>query len=507
MALQASGVGLTATTEKFTHPKGLYILFLTEMWERFSYYGMRAILMLFMVAGPARGGMGLGDAEAGAIYGLYTSSVYLLSLPGGWLADNFLGQKKAIWFGGIVIMIGHIILAFPGSNALFFTGLGIVAMGTGLLKPNISSVVGELYPEGGARRDAGFAIFYMGINLGGAMGMLGVGYLGEKIGWHIGFGSAAIAMFLGLVIFRAFSEKYLKEYGMLKPKVISTDGPTESKSGSSIMAILLPILLIGFLTFLQYSGRINVFSAVGLAQAMGIIIVSIALFYFVFLWVAGGLTSIEKSRLFVMFILFIAAAIFWAGYEQGGSTLNTFSDRHTNRNILGWEMPASWLQGLQSIYVIALSPVFAAIWLYLNRKKLNPSAPIKFGIGLVLLGFSFFIMVFAARQVVAGDKVSVMYLIVTYAFTVLGELCVSPVGLSFYTKLAPARYVSQLMGIWFVATALGNLFAGLFAGNFDENNIQQMPSLFMSVVYLGVGFGLFLLIFSKPIKRLMKGVE
>ncbi len=507
MALHTAGVGAAPENERFTHPSGLYILFFTEMWERFSYYGMRAILMLFMVAGADRGGMGLPDAEAGAIYGLYTSSVYLLSLPGGWLADNFFGQKKAIWFGGIIIMIGHIILAFPSGNAIFFIGLAVVAIGTGLLKPNISSVVGELYPEGGARRDAGFAIFYMGINLGGAMGMLAVGYLGEKVGWHYGFGAAAVAMFLGIVVFRAFSEKYLKEYGLLKPKEISTETVSESQSGRSLMSILIPVFLIAFLSFLQYTGRINVFSAVGLAQAMGLIIVSITLFYFVFLWVAGGLTGDEKSRLIVMFILFIAAAIFWAGYEQGGSTLNTFSDRHTDRNILGWEMPASWLQGLQSIYVILLSPLFAVIWLFLNRRNMNPSAPVKFGVGLVLLGVSFVFMVFAAKLVVAGEKASVMYLIITYLFTVLGELCVSPVGLSFYTKLAPARYVSQLMGIWFVATSLGNLFAGLFSGNFDENNTQQMPELFMSVVYLGVGFGLFLLIFSKPIKRMMKGVE
>ncbi len=507
MALYSSGLRTATEKEKFTHPSGLYVLFFTEMWERFSYYGMRAILILFMVAGPARGGMGLPDAEAGAIYGLYTSAVYLLSLPGGWIADNFLGQKKSIWYGGIVIMMGHIILAIPGNSTIFFLGLAIVAMGTGLLKPNISSVVGELYPEGGARRDAGFSIFYMGINLGGAIGMLTVGYLGEKIGWHYGFGAAAIGMLLGVIIFRSFSEKYLKEYGLLKPQEKNTTVQSASTSNRSSLATGMLITLLAFLAFLQWQGMINIFTAIGLAQAMGIIIVSIALFYFAFIFVAGGLTDVEKRRLVVMFILFLAAAIFWAGYEQGGSTLNTFSERYTDRSILGWEMPASWLQGLQSIYVILFAPVFAAIWLFLNRKGLNPPAPVKFGLGLVTLGIGFLFMVFASKLVVAGEKASALYLIVTYLFSVLGELCLSPVGLSFYTKLAPPRYVSQLMGIWFVATALGTLIAGLAAGVFDEKNIQNMPTNYMYVVYFTVGFGLLLLLFAKPIKKWMGGVR
>lgn len=505
MALSAAGVGTSTEKEKFTHPAGLYVLFLTEMWERFSYYGMRAILILFMVAGAAEGGMGLSDKEAGAIYGIYTASVYLLTLPGGWLADNVFGQKRAIWYGGIVIMLGHIILAFPAGNAIFYTGLCVVAIGTGLLKPNISSIVGELYPEGGARRDAGFSIFYMGINLGGALGMLTVGYLGEKIGWHIGFGAAAVGMFLGVVIFRFFSEKYLKEYGQLKVKEKQEVAATTT-SNSSVMAIAMVAILVVFLVVLQLTHVIDLTTASGLAQAMGIIIVSTALFYFIYIYIAGGLTLVEKKRLLVMFIFFVAVAIFWAGYEQGGSSLNTFAERYTDRNILGWEMPASWLQGLQSIYVIIFAPVFAAIWLFLNKRGKNPSAPVKFASGLIILGIGFGFMVVASRIVAGGGKASALFLTATYLFSVLGELCISPVGLSFYTKLSPQRYVSQLMGIWFVGASLGNLIAGLFAGVFDENSVQSMPQNYMYVVGFVISFGILMLIFSRQIKKWMGGV-
>jgi len=421
MAFHAQAAGADAAKEKFTHPRGLYVLFLTEMWERFSYYGMRAILILYMIAGAAEGGMGLSDKEAGAIYGLYTASVYLLTLPGGWLADTLFGQKKAIWYGGIIIMLGHIILAVPGGSVLFFTGLGIVALGTGLLKPNISSIVGELYPEGGARRDAGFSIFYMGINLGGALGMLSVGYLGEKIGWHYGFGAAAVGMFLGVVVFRYFSGKYLKEYGLLKPKETSQAVENPSGANNSIIMGAMVFALAALLAILQWRGVIDLTTAPGLAQAMGIIIVSVALFYFLYIYIAGGLDAVEKKRLLVMFIFFFAAAIFWAGYEQGGSSLNTFSKRYTDRVVLGWEMPASWLQGLQSIYVIVFAPVFAALWLYLNRRGLNPSAPVKFASGLIILGIGFLFMVFASRIVVEGGKASVLFLTTTYLFSVLGE--------------------------------------------------------------------------------------
>lgn len=488
------------------HPRGLYVLFFAEMWERFSYYGMRAILLLFLLDN-VRGGIGLDAAEGAAIYGLYTASVYLLSLPGGWLADNYLGQKKAIWYGGIIIMIGHIILAIPGGNTIFFLGLVTVAMGTGLLKPNISSVVGELYPEGGARRDAAFSIFYMGINLGSVLGITIVGYLGQKINWHMGFGAAAVGMLIGLIVFRFGSQKYLKGLGEVPPvKIRTTD--SDAKSGSDKnLGYALVALLIAFLSILQWTGTIDMTTAQGLAQGAGVIIVSVSLFYFLYILIAGGLTTIEKRRVLVLIVFFLAAAIFWSGFEQAGSSLQIFAERYTERTFGGWEMPSSWFQNFNGSFILIFAPIMASLWIFLSSKGLNPSTPVKFAIALLLVGAGFFIMEMASKVAVTGELASPLFLTFTYMVHTIGELCLSPVGLSSYTKLAPKRYVSQLMGIWFVAASLGNLIAGLFAGGFDEENLQQMPALFQQVTLFSIGFGLLLLIFWKPVKNWMGGIQ
>ncbi len=489
------------------HPKGLYVLFFAEMWERFSYYGMRAILLLFLLDN-IKGGMGMSAAEGTAIYGLYTASVYLLTLPGGWLADNILGQKKAIWYGGIVIMLGHIILAIPAGSAIFFLGLSTVAIGTGLLKPNISSIVGELYPEGGARRDAAFSIFYMGINLGSFLGIAIVGYLGEKINWHMGFGAAAIGMLFGLIVFKYGSATYLKGLGDVPAaKDPGEEAVTQASGNNKLLGYGLIALLVVFLIVLQSSGTINMTTAQGLAQGAGIIIVSISAAYFLFILIAGGLTRVEKYRVGVLIILFLAIALFWAGYEQAGTSLQIFAERHTQRMIGGWEVPSSWFQNFQPTFVLIFAPVLASLWISLSSKNRNPSIPVKFAMGLILLGLSFFVMVAASNIAVKGELASPFFLTFTYFLHTIGELCVSPVGLSSYTKLAPKRYVSQLMGIWFVGASLGNLIAGIFAGGFDESNILQMPALFNQVAIITTIFGLVLLVFWKPIKGWMGGIH
>lgn len=489
------------------HPKGLYVLFFAEMWERFSYYGMRAILLLFLLDN-IKGGMGMSAAEGTAVYGLYTASVYLLTLPGGWLADNILGQKKAIWYGGIVIMLGHIILAIPAGSAIFFLGLCTVAVGTGLLKPNISSIVGELYPEGGARRDAAFSIFYMGINLGSFLGIAIVGYLGEKVNWHMGFGAAAVGMLLGLIVFRYGSATYLKGLGDVPAAKDPGEKTVEQASGNNkILGYGLIALLVVFLIVLQTTGTINMTTAQGLAQGAGIIIVSISAAYFLFILIAGGLTRVEKYRVGVLIILFLAIALFWAGYEQAGTSLQIFAERHTQRMIGGWEVPSSWFQNFQPTFVLIFAPVLASLWISLSAKNRNPSIPVKFAMGLILLGLSFFVMVAASNIAVKGELASPFFLTFTYFLHTIGELCVSPVGLSSYTKLAPKRYVSQLMGIWFVGASLGNLIAGIFAGGFDESNILQMPALFNQVAMITTVFGLILLVFWKPIKGWMGGIH
>ena len=499
----------TRSATLFGHPMGLFVLFFTEMWERFSYYGMRAILLLFLLDN-VRGGMGLNEAEGAAIYGLYTASAYLLSLPGGWIADNLLGQRKSIWYGGLIIMLGHIILAIPSGSGLFFTGLCTVAMGTGLLKPNISSIVGELYPEGGARKDAAFSIFYMGINTGSLLGISIVGYLGQKVGWHYGFGSAAIAMALGLFTFRTFGQRYLGEHG----KYVAKATPNEAKSSGNNRSLLLFLAgLVGVFALLQLTHVIDLTSAQGLAKAMGSIISLIAVSYFVYILVAGGLDSVEKKRVIVLFTFFLASAMFWAGFEQQGSSLQIFSDRYTNLNILGWEIPSSWFQSFNPAYILIFSPVLAAFWISLANRNISFPAPAKLATGLLLLGIGYVIMVIASKQAVAGQLttpktlVSPVFLTFTYLFHTLGELFLSPVGLSSFSKLAPKRFTSQLMGLWFVGTSLGNLIAGLFAGNFDEKNVAQMPNLFQSVAVFSLASGLILLVFSKPLKKWMGGIQ
>ncbi|MBN8824942.1 MULTISPECIES: peptide MFS transporter [unclassified Spirosoma] len=486
----------------FGHPIGLFVLFFTEMWERFSYYGMRAILLLFLID-KVRGGLGLNETEGAAIYGIYTASVYLLSLPGGWIADTLLGQRKSIWYGGLIIMLGHIILAIPAGPGLFYTGLCVVAMGTGLLKPNISSIVGELYPEGGARKDAGFSIFYMGINLGSLIGISVVGYLGQRVGWHYGFGAAAVAMGLGLITFQILGQRYLGDHG----KQVTATTEVEQGSGSNRSLLAFVGLLIGVLLILQWSGVLDMTTAPGLAQAMGTIICLIAVSYFVYILVAGGLDAVEKKRVAVLFVFFMASALFWAGNEQQGSSLQIFADRYTDLNFFGWMVPSSWFQNLNPAFILTFSPVLASLWVFLANRKIDFSVPAKFATSLLLLGLAYVIMVFASRLALSGVKTSPVYLSFTYLFFTLGELFLSPVGLSAFSKLAPRRYTSQLMGLWFVGTSLGNLIAGLFAGGFDEKNVQQMPSMFQSVAYFSLGFGLLLMLLARPLKKWMGGVQ
>ncbi|MDH3244649.1 MAG: peptide MFS transporter [Saprospiraceae bacterium] len=494
----------TKTQGFFGHPSGLSTLFFTEMWERFSYYGMRAILVLFMTTPTAQEGMGLTTETSGAIYGLYTAGVYLLTLPGGWLADNIFGQRKAIWYGGILIMIGHLLLAIPGSTSIFFAGLAFVASGTGLLKPNISTIVGDLYPDRAARRDAGFSIFYMGINLGSLLGQTFVALLGEKVNWHLGFGLAAVGMLLGLIQYR-LTQKNLGDLG-IEPKA-KMDREANGTKSNPKLALGFLALLIAFLAALQLTGQINIFTAVGFASAVGVIIVAVTLLYFTYILTAGGLNTEEKKKVVVIFMLFVGAAVFWSGFEQAGSSLNLFARDYTNRFLFGWELPAGWLQNVNPAFIIILAPVFGALWVKLASQNMNPSTPVKFGFGLILMAMGFLVMYFAAQAVTDGGKTGMMALVLTYFLHSTGELTLSPVGLSATTKLAPRKYLGQMMGIWFVGAALGNLIAGLYAGNFDPSNVQQIPSLFLTVVWVGVGAGIIFLALSPWMKNWMGDIK
>jgi POT family proton-dependent oligopeptide transporter len=466
----------------FGHPAGLGTLFFTELWERFSYYGMRALLVLFMTAAVVEGGMGFDDPTANAIYGLYTAGVYLAALPGGWLADRIFGQQNAIWYGGIIIAAGHIVLSLPGFEVVpesygFFLGLILIVVGTGLLKPNISSCVGELYPEGGSRRDAGYVIYYMGINVGAALGPFICGLLRVNMGWHWGFAAAAVGMIAGLIVYR-ITQRHLGEFGK-EPHPT----PPEKQGQTKIMAwaIYAGTAALFVLALLALQGTV-VMDARQMAEYSVYVIVGVAVLFFARVLLDSKLTKIERNRTVVLVALFIGAALFWSGFEQAGSSLNLFAERYTARELLGIVIPAEAFQSLNPVYILIFAPFFSALWINLGRRNLDPSIPMKFALGFAQLGIGFGFMWFAASLIQDGDQVLPTWLLLTYLFHTTGELCVSPIGLSATSKLAPRSYYSQMMGMWFFGAALGNLLAGLLAGEFSGDQVEQFPELYRQIV-------------------------
>lgn len=480
------------------HPRGLATLFFTEMWERFSYYGMRALLVLFMVAAVTTGGLGMDDKTATAIYGLYTAAVYLTSLPGGWIADRLIGQQRAVWYGGIIIAAGHFTLAIP-NHGTFYLGLVLIVLGTGLLKPNTSTLVGDLYPEGGARRDAGFSIYYMGINLGAMLGPLICGWLGQKVHWHYGFAAAGVGMLLGLTQYR-LTQRHLGSSGA-RPEPAHADPSAQRdflrRSWQSLgagVAIIVVIVALG------YGGVVH-YPPVALALWSGLAILALGLGFMLWLFVYGGLTAIERKRLVALAILFLVQALFWAGYEQAGSNFTLFAQRYTELSVFGFNFPASWYQSENPLLIIVLAPFFAWLWVALGKRHLDPSTPFKFALGMVFVGIGFLVMMTAAWIVVSGHKVLPTWLALTYLLHTIGELCLSPVGLSATTKLAPRRYGGRLMGTWFLFTALGELLAGLIAGRFSAKDASDMPHLYLTIAVVAIAVGVLLALFAQPIRK------
>ena len=482
------------------YPPGLVALFFVEMWERFSYYGMRAILILFLVDQVQSGGLGLSTPDAAAIYGLYTASAYILALPGGWIADRFWGCKRAIVLGGIAIMIGHILLALSGSTAaIFFFGLVCIAVGTGLVKPNISTLVGQLYDKndiGG--RDAGFSFFYMGINIGAILGGLIAGYLGEKWGWHWGFGAAAIAMFFGLVNFVHASRTSLRDKGGVPVVHLHADAATGKRD--HLFTGIIGGAVVVLVAASAMAGLIDLTSAQGLAKAMGMVIITVAVGFFLNIYLAGDLTGPEKRRMIVLAILFVAAALFWSGFEQAGSSLSLFANDLTMREIGSFTVPASWFQNLNALFIILLTPVFAAFWIYAEQRWTIPVF-VKFGLALVAMGLGYLILVPAAQTAATGVKVSALFLIATYLLHTVGELLLSPVGLSTFSRLAPERFTSQMMGFWFVASSLGNLMAGLLAAGMNTEQAAGLPDAFLRIFLTSAAFGVVLVLIARPLTR------
>jgi POT family proton-dependent oligopeptide transporter len=496
-------------TTFFGHPRGLATLFFTELWERFSYYGMRALLILFMTAPVAAGGLGFDTGKAGIIYGTYVGLVYFTAVPGGWLADRFLGQRRATLYGGVLIMLGHICLALP-FLATFYTGLGLIISGTGLLKPNISVMVGQLYSEEDRRRDAGFSIFYMGINLGAFFAPLVCGWLAQSqefrgmlaragltpaSAWHWGFGMAAIGMFFGLVQYLG-GWKYLGDAGMHPGG--ARDPATRAANRRTLTRWSIGIGVFVVLLLGAVLAEVVRITPAMIGNAVGVALLAVTVLFFGRLFGSGEWTAAERKRLITIAVLFVASVIFWAVYEQAGSTLNLFAERATDNTILGKERPAAWYQSLPAIYVILLAPLFAWLWIRLGSRE--PSSPAKFVLGLVLVGAGFLVMSPAASIASSGVKVSPAWLVVTYLLHVMGELCLSPVGLSATTKLAPSRVVGLMMGVWFLSLALGNYLGGLIAAQYEA---IALPTLFGVVGGFAVAAGIVLALFVRPIDRML----
>jgi len=491
----------------FGHPRGLSTLFFTEMWERFSFYGLRPLLVLFMSTAIMSGGFGIPRSQASAIVGIYAASVYLASLPGGWIADRLLGLRRAIMTGAVLISCGHISISLSSlahTRVTFFIGLILIVLGTGLLKPNISAIVGDLYPEGGARRDAGFSIFYMGINTGAIFGQLITGYLGEKVGWHFGFGAAGVGMLIGLGVFAVRSRKTLGDLG-LEPS--RNPDPVKQARQELIIksAVGLGLAALALVVVLAALGLLHLDPQV-IGKNMTYVLVGVAVIYFALIFLFGGLDAGEKKRIIVIFVLFIFASIFWAAFEQAPTSLNLFAKDFTRRSIFGWEIPATWFQVVNSLFIVLFAPVFAAIWLKLSKRGINLSSPAKFSLGLLFAGIGFAVMIPAANFLVSTNgliKVSALWLIVSYLFQTFGELCLSPVGLSSMTKLSPRKYVGQMMGIWFLASSVGNLIAGLVGGRVDPEKLEQTPVLFIGTTVALIVAGLILAALTPFIKKLI----
>jgi len=499
--------GTSLDTRFFGHPRGLSTLFFTEMWERFSYYGMRALLILFMTAPVASGGLGFDTSKAGPIYALYVSSVYLLSLPGGWVADRVLGLRPTVFLGGVIIMSGHICLAIP-SITTFYLGLVLIATGTGLLKGNVSALVGKLYAPDDVRRDAGYSVYYMGINTGAFIAPLLTGWLAQgetfkrllsglgidpATSWHWGFGAAAVGMFLGLVQY-TLGGKYLAEDGRRPVR------PTEPEAAARVerqirLVGLGTVAAIVILVVLAMSGALD---PEAISRNFKWVLIAVTLGFFAWLLLIARWTREERKRLVVIAVLFAAATVFWMAYEQAGSTLNLFAQRNTHNVVLGQSFPASWYQSLPPLFVITFAAVFGALWLRLGRR--NPSSTVKFTVALLLLGLAFAIMIGAASVAATGVRVSPLWLFVSYLLQVWGELCLSPVGLSAMSTLAPPRIAGLVMGVWFLALGVGSYLAGMAASVYET---MPLPTLFTLVTATALGAALVLALLIRPIRRML----
>jgi len=487
----------------FGHPKPLQTLFFTELWERFSYYGIRPLLILYMIAMVNDGGLGLDRPTAAAIVGLFAGSMYLMTVFGGWIADNWLGQARAVWYGSLIIALGHLSIALTPvfDQSFFYFGLVLIVLGTGLFKTCISVIVGTLYKTQDARRDAGFSIFYMGINMGSFIAPLITGLLVRDHGWHLGFGIGGLGMLIALLIFRFMAIPQLENFNKLRQETNSCSKPVvENKNAPKIVFSFL--FAVAFVIALTFFGIIHINPvAVATYLTVGIGIGIIA--YFAYLLLFLNLDQNDKFKIIICFVLLITSALFWSAFEQKPTSFNLFAQDYTNRNVLGFEIPTVWFQSINALFIIIFAPIAAWLWARLGKSNKDPSYISKFIIALLLAASGFLLMSLASHFAISDGLVSPLWLVGALLLLTLGELCLSPIGLSTMTKLAPDVIRGQIMGLWFTGSALGNLMAGLIGGQVAADAIENLPTLFMRCVLALVIGAIVLFLLKKPMNKLM----
>ncbi|MGL1885550.1 MAG: peptide MFS transporter [Reichenbachiella sp.] len=494
--------------ELFGHPKGLYVLFMVEMWERFSYYGMRALLTLFLAA-PMIGlnpGYGWDNERTLSFYGWYTMLVYLSTIPGGILADKFIGQKKSVMIGGFLLVLGHSILAINAQWA-FFTGIAFIIMGVGGLKANISSMVGELYKPGDDRRDKGFYVFYIGINIGGFIGPIAAGWVAVTYGWHYGFGLAGIGMVLGQILFM-YGKKYLIGIGE-KPVTLSLDPQEKNTSlGELFKQLLISKVQLLSTVLLMVASVLLSFNMIegGEAYAYAALGIFLSLVYGLMTMIYKDVDHIEKDRFVVLLLSFLIVIVFWGAFEQAGGLMNLYAEQKTNRIIqfLNFEVPTAWFQSVNSFYIITLGTAIASFWVWWKRRGKESSSIFKMATGVIIMGLGFGFMSMASVEYSSNGSSAMIWLVLAYLFHTVGELCASPVALSFITKVAPIKYVSIMMGVYFAATGLGNKVAGV-VGEWSQSAGEF--EIFTGLIVFCALFGTLVLLLLKPLKRMVHGAE
>jgi proton-dependent oligopeptide transporter, POT family len=507
---EASAVELEALDNGFMgHPAPLRSLFFTEMWERFSYYSIRPLLVLFMVATVSSGGFGFNEVTASAIYGIFAGSLYLAAVPGGWLADNWLGQERALWWGSIIIALGHLCIALSAmfGMTLFFVGLICIVLGSGLFKTCISVMVGALYPKGDSRRDGGFTLFYMGINIGALLAALIVGVFKEKGMWHVGFGVGGLGMLISLLIYRFVAQKNLTRYA--RAKGISAEWEKSNDKYKNIGRWVGGFVALLVAAVLLVSTGIMSFNPEMVAEYMTYIIAAVVILYFVIMFISPRLDKTDKLRLLICFVLIIGSTLFWSSFEQQPTSFNLFADRYTDLNVLGFEIPSIWFQSLNPLFILILAPIVSIIWVKLGNRGLEPSSMAKFALGMLLAAAGFALMIFASKSILApgAGLASPLWLVGSLLLLTLGELALSPVGLSAMTKLAPEGMQGQMMGLFFASIAMGNLVAAFFGGHVSADKIEGLPGLFTTMTIFLVATAVLLLILAKPINKMLKESE